>query len=256
MTTIQQNTLLKMGVRLPVFIVATYNCYFILTGLIAKSMTYLTNFVNYIYGTRLQKHEMKKNQKPNSGKFSQWLGGYIKNPVSMTMGVTIGAFLYAYGDYQILCGLLLILSQMSIINISHSFVITSALLCAANTFFERILLWGHNFRRFQNENKNIFNKDGYLFQWIPKNPLLRKLLSQMRIAILAVRGIMNSFVYFTGWKKYLGFLSTLSYVSATYVQNSLQISNNAVDQPAKHKKIEAFDQRQGDNCYTKMSKTG
>ena len=241
MTLIQQNSLIKLGVKIPLITYAFYNTYFIATGLIAKGMTYLTNFIRFAYGSNFTKAKTCTTQpKPkNQTQIKTWLSAYIKNPVLMTSGVSIGAFLYAYGDFRVLFGLLLILTQIQMIHISTANIMLASVIFAACTFFERVLLWGHNFRRFENENKETFGAKKYFFHYIPKNRFARKALTTLRIGLLGIRGVMNAFVYFTGWKKYLGFLSTISYITASYVQSSLQVNHVTAD-TLTNKKNEAI----------------
>ena len=232
MTLIQQNTLIGMGIEMPLIVVTFYNVYFVSSGLIAQGMTYLTNFVHYIYGSSAnsEKKHKERSEKKNPTQIKIWLGEYNKNPILMTSGVSIGAFLYAYGDFKVLLGLMLILTQIQMIQISTANIMIASFLFAACTFFERVLLWGHNFRRFENENKESFMAKRYFFHNIPGNALVRKALTTLRIGLLGIRGVMNAFVYFTGWKKYLGFLSTMSYITASFVQNSLQVNHLNADE--------------------------
>ena len=224
MTLIQQNTLTKIDAKMPVIAVTIYNTYFMVAGLTAQSMAYLTNLVHYTYGSSAKREKIyKKTEKKDQTQIKKWLGEYIKNPVLMSSGVSIGAFLYAYSDFQVFLGLMLMLTQLQMMQISTTNLLLMAVFFATCTFFERILLWGHNFRRFEKENNGAFGAQDYFFHKIPKSDWARKSLTTLRIALLGIRGIMNAFVCFIGWKKYLGFLSTVSYITTSYVQSSLQV---------------------------------
>lgn len=235
MTLIQKNNLQSLGVPIPVTLMLWYNAFFITTGLVSHAMSYLTNFIHFTQGSNEQKadHNVQKTNQ-NASFFNRCLCNHIKYPVTLTLGLGIGSFLYAFADYQVLGGLLLMLVQLNMLqmNTAYIFVISAAFsLC---TMLERILFWGHNFRRFENDHKSQFTGKNYLFHAIPKSPVLRKTLTAIRVGLMAIKGFLNVMVYFTGWKKYIGFLSTFSYITAIHVQNTLQSHDFIPDRDSKN----------------------
>ena len=253
MTTIQIDTLAKLNIALTPLTVALYQNLFLMSGLGAQAMTMAKNLYTYIlmmagrtedYSTpAVEKNSHERVDKHHSNSLDAKLAWYLNNQYASSIGISIGGFLYAYGDYAQLFGLLTMMQTTYLLSLNPATIGLFACSFALSTFCERVLIWGYNFRRFESEHSQYFThaetkaKHGNpkpLFHQIPTNVCLRKYLTNFRTLVTGLRSILATAILFHGWRKYFGVCASIGYFATNYVQSSFQTQDN----PAGVKKEE------------------
>lgn len=240
MINIQLRTFRKMKINIRPMVLGIYKGLLVITAVIAAGMTAATNWVCFLsmrLGIKVSKHNKKKEKGQESGRnesgLDNYLARYIKNSITLTLGLLIGGFLYAYGDYQQATGVLFLLQMAKVISVSPQFIVCVGLLTASITFAERIVVWGYNFRRFAGEHQQLFDDKDYLFKKIPKEARLRSVLIKSKLVTAGLRNMASVFSMFTGAYRLLGILTSYAYLSTCYVQSTFQMQQTKADDLAK-----------------------
>lgn len=269
MTTIQIDTLAKLNIALTPLTITLYQNLFLMSGLGAQAMTMAKNLYTYLkitIGTAqnntkslpADKNLQEKSGKISSNSLDQKLAWYLNNTYTSSIGVSIGGFLYAYGDYAQLFGLLSMMQNTYLLGLHPASIGLTASSFAISTFCERILIWGYNFRRFEQEHTEYFHEGQTkkkhsnhrpLFHLIPTNVSLRKYLTNFRTLVIGLRSILVSALLFSGWRKYFGVCASIGYFATNYVQSSFQTQES----PVNKEKARSEPTSDGVNQYRPMA---
>ena len=238
MVNVQLMMLSQLQLVVPIHIAGLYQSLFLVSGLSAQAMTSATNLVtaltnqfNSLTGKQQQKHPKKHT--PSNGLIDGLISYYLKQQILFPIGVSIGAFLYANGDYQALFGLLYLATQSQLLALSVPTISMLSTLYGVSTFCERVLLWGYNFRRYEQDYDADFSSTDscsserpvYPFHYIPNSSTMRSLFSTWRIGVSGIRSIIASACLFNGWYRVIGIAASVSSVSINYVQTRFQMQS-------------------------------
>ena len=125
-----------------------------------------------------------------------------------------------------------------------------SMLYGVSTFCERILLWGYNFRRYEQDHEADFSttnsrtddKQFHPFHYIPNSSTMRSLFSTWRIGVSGFRSIIASACLFNGWYRVIGIAASVSSVRINYVQTRFQMQSlpDHTEEASLHKQQHAM----------------
>lgn len=237
MVNVQLMMLSQLQLAVPIHTARLYQSLFLVSGLSAQAMTSATNLVtaltNQFTSLTVKQSPQQSKTTPSNGTIDRLISTYLKNQYLFPIGVSIGAFLYANGDYQALFGLLCLATQSQLMVLSVPTISILSLTYGLSTFCERVLLWGYNFRRYEYDHDADFSstnscgddKQIYPFHWIPNNSTMRSLFSTWRIGVSGIRSVIASACLFNGWYRVIGIAASVSSVSINYVQTRFQMQS-------------------------------
>jgi hypothetical protein len=255
MVNVQLMMLSQLQLAVPIHLAGLYQSLFLVSGLSAQAMTSATNLVTALTNqfTALPDNKQQKPHKkhtPSNGLIDRLISTYLKNQYLFPIGVCIGAFLYANGDYQALFGLLYFASQSQLLALSMPTISILSMLYGVSTFCERILLWGYNFRRYEQDHEADFSstnsrtdyKQFHPFHYIPNSSTMRSLFSTWRIGVSGIRSIIASACLFNGWYRVIGIAASVSSVRINYVQTRFQMQSlpDHTEEASLHKQQHAM----------------
>ena len=239
MIAVQITMLAHLGVFIPSIVHNLYYGFFMFFGIIAQSMTMATNLVTALgvhsSDSADKKASLRKaTHHASSGWIQRFIVHYLLSDLPLKLGVFVGAFLYANGDFQALHGMLLLGIKAQVFVLPSFFNVVMPLMCAAATFCERIMIWGTNFRRCERDNPRDFlpedrirSKTTYrAFHVIPESPSWCRRLTIIRSFTSTLKSVFSVIMMYTGWRRHLGLCASVSGVVVSYVQSSLQIQNS------------------------------
>ena len=236
MINIQLQIFKKTKINIKPMALGIYKGLLVITAVISRGMTSATNWVCFLslrFGIKTTEHNKNRGKNKDHGRsesmFNNYLAWYIKNSITLSFGLFIGGFLYAYGDYQQVTGVLFLLQVAKVITVSPQLIVFVGLSVASITFAERIVIWGYNFRRFALENEQLFAQKDYLFKKIPKEAGLRSALIKCRLAVTGFRNIASVFSMFSGVYRLFGIFTSYAYLSTCYVQSTFQMQKTKAD---------------------------
>lgn len=236
MLAVQLTMLVQLGVFIPGIIHYLYYGLFLFFGISSQAMTMATNLVTAL-GVHLSESRDKKPSLQSTNHPKGWIQRsithYLLSDWPLKMGVFVGAFLYANGDFQALHGMLLLGIQAQVFALPSYLSIVLPVACAAATFCERIMIWGANFRRCERENPSDFlsndqmlsKKSHRAFHMIPESPYWSRRLTIIRSFTSTLRSLFSVMMMYTGWRRHIGLCASVSGVVVSYVQSSFQIQD-------------------------------